>query len=436
MGKSLFLIIVLFTAGYAVFRPWVGSVAYYLYAILGPQYIWWWNFEGLRVSFLIALATFIGFILSSHSKSICFKGLFTPLNFWMFVLWSCVIVSYYFGADSSLYSGTTMHPKQIFWISNNIFLFYFLSCILISDAKSLRFLSFVILFTVLFMTWWANENYLLGNWSQFEQGRLMGPYSIYGDTLYKDQNNFASLFVAGLPFIFYMAFLLQSRWQRMLLWLFIPLSLHALFLTGSRGGLLSLAVVVVAGSVKNKKLGTGLLLMVVLVGFFSWQGGSIMKSRSQTLSSFEQESSAQGRLTAWKGGIKMVQAHPLTGVGLGIYRDALPEYIESNARVAHNTMIQFAAESGLMAGVAYGMVVCLFFSNSIKVERWCRQNPSHPSKNFIHRLTQSSQLSFLGYVICSMFLSLNIFEIFYYLVLINTATLNICSRNSSKTPLE
>ncbi len=56
-------------------------------------------------------------------------------------------------------------------------------------------------------------------------------------------------------------------------------------------------------------------------------------------------------LTAWEGGLRMVMSHPLTGVGLSSFITALPDYIESRHMVAHNTLVQFAAESGVGAGL-------------------------------------------------------------------------------------
>jgi hypothetical protein len=46
MGKVLLAILIFSAGGMALVRPWIGINSYYLLAILGPQYIWWWNFQG------------------------------------------------------------------------------------------------------------------------------------------------------------------------------------------------------------------------------------------------------------------------------------------------------------------------------------------------------------------------------------------------------
>jgi len=243
MGKISLIILIFFTGSAALVRAWVGIVAYYLLAILGPQYIWWWNFEGLRVSLIIALATLSGVGFSIMKQNYDYSFLLNKHNFWLGLLWLCIAVSYFFGPFVPLFSHSGLDPSQLFSITNTIFLFYFCATLEMNEIRKLRYLIIVFLISTIYLTYWANDQYVSGNWAQFNFGRLMGPSGLGGGSIYRDENAFAMLFVTGFPFLWYISWELKKDWIRWVLWAILPLTWHAVFLTGSRGGLIGLAAV-------------------------------------------------------------------------------------------------------------------------------------------------------------------------------------------------
>lgn len=419
MGKVLLLASMAAVVLAALGRPWVGVAAYYLLAILSPQHIWWWHFEGLRVSLWVALATFAGVAFKMLSNELDFTYLKTRLNFWLLLLWICINFSYFLGPYVPLYNFPTLTPRQILTVTNNMFLFYFCAALVASKPKSLNHLGFIFVLATIYMTYWANDQYLSQNWAQFFLGRLEGPKNVYGGSLYGDSNAFAILFVTGIPFLFYFGSQTRTLWKRCCLWGIIPLSAHAVFLTGSRGGLLGLALVISLLSLKLKSKAIALLLLLMAVAFFSWQGGQVMQERSQTIVAHEGDSSVESRLAAWKVGLRMVASHPLTGVGLGSFVTAAPLYSDLHAMVAHNTFIHLSAESGALAGLAYLMIIAHFFFNSRRISAWCDENENLENVPSIRTLNNASSASFAGLIVCSLFLSLTIFEIFFFLLIFN-----------------
>jgi probable O-glycosylation ligase (exosortase A-associated) len=430
MGKLLLALIILSTGMSAIAHPWVGIIAYYLLAIFGPQYIWWWAFGGLRVSFIVALSTFCGTILHLSSGKLDFRFLKTKLNFWALILWTFVIISYYFGPYVSKFRSAGLGPEELFPLNNKMFIFYFCATLIMDRIKNLRYLSFVFIGAALYMIYWANMQYFNQNWYQFNMGRLMGPYDIWGGSIYRDENAFAMFFVTGIPFLYYLSLGVQRSWLRFLLWGFILLGVHAVFLTGSRGGLVGLGVIsaYVALKSRNKLFVLPLIFAILFIAFY-WQGGSVMKERSETISDYEGEGSAEQRITAWKGGAGMISAHPLIGVGLGSFITALPDFSDTSPRVAHNTFIQFAAESGVIAGLAYLMIVSHFFISSIRINKWCLRSDScleTQQLKQVRYLNDASTASFAGLVVCSLFLSLNAYEIFFYLLIFSNSLNVLC----------
>lgn len=413
----------------AMRRPYVGVFTYYLLSILGPQYIWWWYFDGLRASYIVALPTLLGIAFKLVKNKYDKSYIVNKQNFWLLILWASIISSYYFGSYST--GNPSARAEQAFSVTNIIFIFYFFSVLEISTISKLRYLTVVFALSVVYLTYWANLQYFTQNWGQFHMGRLMGPIDKNGGSIYGDENNFAVLFVTGMPFIYYWGWKFKKMWLRGLLWLILPFSCHAVFLTGSRGGLLGIvAVAFCIVLISKRKLIVLPLILLSLLILYQWQAGDIMTSRSQKIVNIEGEHSAGDRLTAWSGGLNMVLSHPLTGVGLGNFIIALPDFIESREMVAHSTVVQFAAESGFIAGCAYIVLIYLFFKNSMLIRSWTHKNSDHLYVQQIKTYNDASFASFVGLTICSIFLSMNTYEIFFVLMLINHALIFCCEHKT------
>lgn len=405
--------------------PWVGVVAYYMLAILGPQYIWFWLFDDLRITFFVALFTIGGTIVSyvySVNKS---NFLFTRLNFYIVCLWGAVSLSYLFGEFIPLHQpdyGLT--PYAILVLTSKIFIMYLCASFVINDEKKVICLACILAIVTVYMVLWANLQYFSGNWSQFANGRLKGPEVPDGGSIYGDENTFAMLFVAGLSFVYYFGFNFKRLALRLFSVVLIILGWHAVFLTGSRSGFLGLcASILVVIFRSRKKYLTALWLIPCFAIFFALHAGGTMQERAGSISaSTEEDFSINARVTAWKGGLGMILEHPLTGVGVGSFITALPYYIESTPRVAHNSLVQFAAESGLIAGFAYIMIIIFFIRDSFYIGKVYEKSPEGDLKGrMINSINNACTAAFVGLVVCSMFLSLNNYEIFYFLLVCNNS---------------
>jgi putative inorganic carbon (hco3(-)) transporter len=422
--KIVLIIATFITLSTSILYSWIGIIAYYTLAILAPQHIWFWLFTDLRLSLFVSCFTFAGVLHHYFRIGFDWRYLFTKINFWVLILYISVLISYLFGSHVHNSLNKQFDPDtQIIDISK-IFLFYFITTFVINDIKKIKFFSLLLVFIVAFYCYWANQQYLTENWSQFNYGRLMGPLGL-GRSVYHDENALAMLFVAGLPFLFYYSFQFGTK-IKYVFWVVILSGFHGIFLTGSRGGLLGLIVIVLTAvfwidSGKNMRLLKILVVPVFLILFF-WQAGNIMHERSNSIIAYQGEDSAEGRLKAWIAGLGMFADHPITGVGLSSFITAFPEYNGQIApRVAHNTFIQFIAENGFFAGLAYIVIVLLFFSNSRKISKWCQSNTQNPHYEIIKFCANSSVVSFLGLTVCSLFLSTNFYEIYFYLIAINNS---------------
>jgi O-antigen ligase len=136
----------------------------------------------------------------------------------------------------------------------------------------------------------------------------------------------------------------------------------AVYTTFSRGGLLGLvAVLVVAGarvrSVFVRFLGWALLGLVLAVASLFW-------TRPDGFGDLRSDATLHQRVITVKAGLSMLADHPVLGVGLGCSVVGFQSYVEfgeltRGSLVVHNTFVQALAETGLLGGIPYLLLVFL-----------------------------------------------------------------------------
>lgn len=401
----------------SLYKPWIGVVASYTLIILNPQSIWWWHFQDVRPVLFVTIPTFIGLFFQLLKGGIEYKILLNKINFWLAVLWFCFVFSYFFGPYVHVYNN--IRPFDPWWLLslvNNIFLLYFLSCLCIDEVKKLKHLVGVIALSTIYFIFWANDQYLF----QGHIGRIGGPNAPGSSSIYRDENAFAMLFVTGLPFLYYLGYSFRNKLIRYGLWLVIPFGWHAIFLTGSRGGLVGMGATLLIICVREKNKLIGVLILCAAIFAYQWQAGTVMKDRASTVSEYRTEGSAATRLEAWSAAIEMIRNHPITGVGITSFIPAFGNYSSFHPREAHNTFLQLAAETGVLGGIAYIMIIFSMFNQMLKNAKYLSSYNGNSVReaHFLSLVNEAVFTSFAGMIVCSLFLSLHVYEIFYFLCLL------------------
>lgn len=414
----LFIVAMMVCAVVSLAYPWIGVLYGYLFVVLTPQAIWWWDFTGVRATFWVIVPTCIGVLIALARRRLDIEILKNKRNLYILLLWMAVILSYFFGAYINTISPYRFTiPAVTLSRFNKIFFFYFVACLCIDTEKKARALYIVMLVSFAYLTYWAIDQYLTGHWF----GRLSGPVSITGAGLYGDQNDFAMAFVVAQPFFWYFGLNQKKRLWRWAWWMMIPLSWDAVFLTGSRGGFLGLVTTVAFIVLRSRRKLLGLALIPAFLVVFSLEGGPVMKTRVLSIDHYHKSASAEDRLHSWRAAERMIASHPLTGVGIASYGPAFPYYSKHHPREAHDTFLQITAESGVLAGAMYVLIVLSLvhslWKNGTELKR---KMPSGALSNEL-MINEAVMIGFIGLVVCSIFLSLQEFEIFYVLnVLGNT----------------
>lgn len=167
-----------------------------------------------------------------------------------------------------------------------------------------------------------------------------------------DPNYLALALVIGIPFALFRFAQARAVWYKAILLMYLPAVVVGVALTGSRGGLLAIAAVVIvyglltAGKVRVL-LGAGVFLCLLAL----WLFPQIIPERFTSIPEEMRYGTLSGRTDLWDTGIAAVEEHPLEGLGAGAATGKLQI-------AAHNTPLELMMEGGVV-GIAffYGAVL-------------------------------------------------------------------------------
>ena len=158
-----------------------------------------------------------------------------------------------------------------------------------------------------------------------------------------------------MHFILFGIFFFKDKRIKLGLIILIPFLWHALILCASRGALLSAGISTLFATtlIRSKKLNT--ILLMAFVGAVIWQGGALLNRTSETVSRAEHsDEPINPRLASWSVGAKLAGEYPLFGVGPQRFQIASRVHFPGESpHVAHNTLLNFSANTGILAGLIY-----------------------------------------------------------------------------------
>jgi probable O-glycosylation ligase (exosortase A-associated) len=167
-------------------------------------------------------------------------------------------------------------------------------------------------------------------------------------------NNGAGLMVAmGVPLCFFLWEGIQ-KWYRWGAILLIPVLLHAVMMSYSRGAMVSLVATLPIYILRSRRRLQVLAIAGVIAILIPILAGNEIRARFFSISEADTDSSANSRWTSWAIAWKMTQEHPI--LGLGIRNSNLFTFsygADMEGRTIHSQYLQTSADSGLIALALY-----------------------------------------------------------------------------------
>jgi O-antigen ligase len=187
-------------------------------------------------------------------------------------------------------------------------------------------------------------------------------------------NDLALILALGLPVAWHLAISAahggQSRILRLVDYAYIPASLFAILLTGTRTALFAIlpALVFILGTFTRLRLSTRVFVFAALAGALFTLASQIPQTtldRLATTGTSLAALDAGGRVEIWRYGTAVFPEHPLLGVGSG----AFPEVNLLHA-IAHNTFLSVLVELGIVGFVLFSITLGMAVFRAIRQFKW------------------------------------------------------------------
>lgn len=228
----------------------------------------------------------------------------------------------------------------------------------------------------------------------------------------------------------------QPRWQRWFCLGCLGMTVAAVLVSASRGGFVGLVASCLWFLLKSRQRVRNLLLVCATLAALSLPM-SISPVQRLLHPTRSDEDAQQTRLLLWAGGLKMIEMHPLFGVGLDGYKFEVAKYIdpakvpigETVQRIAHNSYMEIAAEMGLPALLIFAGIL---LSSLWSLER-VRRIAEKSGDEFLRRVALGLQAGILGAAVALFFVSGEYQKMFWFAIFISACLPSLTRLKSANT---
>jgi putative inorganic carbon (hco3(-)) transporter len=394
----------------SLFNPFIGLLIYIAFAILRPEFLWYWSVPEGNYSRIVAVSLLVGWTLRGFGK-------------WDFgrakvIVWSLIG---YLGW-SAVSAATLAQNKELAWefveSLAKIVLPFLVGISLIDSLAKLKQLAWVILLSEGFLAYEFNLGYFSGNnflWTDAFGGL--------------DNNCHAIALVACVGLAGFLGFASRNGWQKAIAFGSAALMGHAILFSFSRGGMLALIVTgVVAFYLIPKRPGhvVGLLIGAALM---IWLAGPQVIERFATVfaDSQQRDESAESRVVLWRACIQTMWEHPL-GIGAGNWGETSDRFGFYRGKRAHTLWLEIGAELGVPG---LGLLLIFYGACIIRLLPMTSEKTAVPDPWF-HDLSRMVTAALIGFAVAAQFVSLSLLEHPYYIALIGAGLLKIKSTSAGQ----
>ncbi len=389
--RDIVVVIMLFTAVvYAWKSAWLGVLGLAVFSYLNPHTFAWGFSRTLPCYQILLIVVFVSFLKDKDRQ---------PLpNDWrvkvFYILWFYFLIT-----TLNALVPEFAWPKLI--EVSKIYVPFILTLFIINTRKKLYYLIITIAVSIGII---AFKGGIFAVTSGFSY-RVWGPE---GSQFYEN-NAFAVATVMIIPLLILWMRETKNKYLKYSIMGSVPFCMASALCSWSRGGLLTLAAttMVLIWHSKRKYLAVPLLVIGIYVAM-----GMLPEewfNRMHTIETYEEDASAQSRLSVWRDGFAFAMSHPILGGGF-------EGWIDITISDWHSSYIEIMAEHGLIAfclwiSLLLGSLASLtrlpYLVRGIHEMTWV--------KNYCHML----RASLIAYMVGTIFLGLSYWDIFYHIVFIS-----------------
>ncbi|ABC23889.1 putative O-glycosylation ligase, exosortase A system-associated [Rhodospirillum rubrum] len=383
-----------------IVRPYVGVFVWCVVSLMNPHQMAYGFISSAPVALLVAGSTLIGLLASREPKRL--PG--DPIVI-------CILLLAFWVSVTTVFA---LRPDVAFPLWDRtikMFLMVLVGLALIRSRQRLHALVWILVVSIGFYGVRGGLFTLVTGGG----GRVVGPPT----TMIGDNNSLAAALIMTLPLMRYLHLQSANRWIR--LGLAGAMGLTALSVLGSfsRGALLASVAMFFWMLVRSRKR-----LMILALGATFAIGGLFLMpeswhDRMNTISDYQEDESAMGRLDAWTFAFNLAVERPLVGGGfrINVDRDVFLRFSPEAGinRAFHSIYFQVLGEHGF---VGLGLFLATLALGFFKAGALSRQCAGDPKLAWARDLGAMSQVSLVGYAAGGAFLDLAFFDLFYFVALL------------------
>ena len=397
MRDYLVLMLVVATIPLALYSPFYGLLGFSWLAYMRPQDLAWGLAASLPLSKYVALALMASMLL--RGKVAIFRRGAVP--FAMLGLWVWLLVS-------SLNATYRDVAFEKFEDITKVILIAFMTTVLLTDGKKFRVSVAVIALSLGFLGLKYGLYGILRGGVHFTRGvgGMIG-----------DNNDFALALNMGLPLLVFTGLWIRSRWVRLAAFGLVPLTALTVVFTHSRSGFLALAATTLYLTFRSRRRALAIAAVVVMAGVGRLVVPASFYERIASIGTYQDDSSAMGRLNAWSASLHMANDYPIFGVGLDNFLFMFQNYAPDpdDIHVAHNTWLQVLAEAGYVGLLAYVALFLAAWGTMFSTERLARRHRIRWAGDAARFLEAST----LAFMVGGTFLNRAHFDLLYHVLILS-----------------
>lgn len=413
--RGYLLFVVFFTLlPFIFFRgPFFGILIWFWISLMNPhKWVWGSSFGSLPYALITAVATLTAWVLWQREPKLPPANKTTLLIVAM-MIWISVTSLIGIGPPDQIY--------QKWELAEKMFLMTLVAYALLTTRDRIDKL---IVVCVLSIAFWGAKGGLGSLLYTGGAGRVFGP----GDTMIGDNNDLGVALTMMLPLMFYIRDRYRNpalKWPMLGL---IGLTFIGDLLTYSRGALVALCAM---GAMlwwrSRQKLRMGVLIVVAAGGVWllapSW-----WFERMDTIQTYQQDTSAESRITMWKRVWAFTLQNPVAGGGFHwsydpdtvnrlLSKQGLPPLTRPMA--PHSNWFEMLGDHGF---VGFAIFVAILASAAIDARWLVRHTRDRPDLLWANNLGRMIQASLIGYCAGGSFATQAMFDGLYALIIITAAS--------------
>jgi O-antigen ligase len=368
-------------------EPFVGLLNYFIFLYVRPQEFLP-GFVGLPVMLGLGSVTFVLMLLQMGIKKKVIVHGGAPQS--LLMIWFLAAI-----AASNLAHLNITATKDSVREFMPPFLLYFMIAMMVDSEKKIKVTLYLLAGLTAFLAYQGIRQYFTGvgiAGQELFQGRIV---SI---GIFADPNDLALALLIMLPFCL-LEFVRPNPMPVRMLNLLIAAALATtVVMTDSRGGILSLGLLIVAMFWRKFGWKTG-----VAVGVLAFVAMFVVgPSRMGTIST--EEDSASARVASWTVAIDLVQSNPIFGVGCF-------QFTDYHHKTAHNSYLLAASELGFFGYVPWLLMIYLSLKNLYFISK----NGVEKRHGQIGRYADGVLWGLIAFLFAATFLSRTYIELIYIL---------------------